>query len=70
MCCSDYQQDGEVAKRIAAVIPYYPYKGIPRFYDINGFLQRPEVPSRKPCGPTAHQHPKPLATLVGVPRGD
>ena len=38
-----YKQDGEVAKRIAAVIPYYPYKGIPRFYDINGFLQRPEV---------------------------
>ena len=29
MC--EYEQDGEVAQRIAAVIPYYPYKGIPRF---------------------------------------
>ena len=27
----EYEQDGEVAQRIAAVIPYYPYKGIPRF---------------------------------------
>ena len=40
---ADYTQDGDVAKRIAAVIPYYPYKGIPRFYDINGFLQRPDI---------------------------
>lgn len=30
-----YEQDGEVAKRIAAVIPYYPFKGIPRFYDVS-----------------------------------
>ena len=40
---SEYSQDGEVARRIASVIPYYPFKGIPRFYDINGFLQRPDV---------------------------
>ena len=40
---SDYQQDGEAAKRIASVIPYYPYKGIPRFYDINGFLTNPTI---------------------------
>jgi adenine phosphoribosyltransferase len=40
---ADYQQDGEAAKRIAAVIPYYPFKGIPRFYDIQGFLQRPDI---------------------------
>ncbi|KAL1529736.1 hypothetical protein AB1Y20_000672 [Prymnesium parvum] len=38
-----FQQDGEVAQRIAAVIPFYQYKGIPRFYDITGFLQRPDV---------------------------
>jgi len=25
------------------VIPYFPFKGIPRFYDIGGFLARPEV---------------------------
>lgn len=39
----DYTPDGEAARRIAAVIPYYPYKGIPRFYDINGFLVRPDI---------------------------
>lgn len=38
-----YTQDGPAARRIAAAIPYYPFKGIPRFYDINGFLQRPEL---------------------------
>ena len=41
-----FQQDGEVARRIASVIPFYPYKGLPRFYDINGFLQRPDVRRR------------------------
>ena len=40
---SEYEQDGEAARRIAAVIPYYPFKGIPRFYDIGGFLQRPDI---------------------------
>ena len=25
------------------MIPYYPFKGIPRFYDIQGFLQRPDI---------------------------
>ena len=39
----EYAQDGEVAKRIAAVIPYYRYKGIDRFYDINGFLTNPPI---------------------------
>jgi len=32
-----------VAQKIAAVIPYYKFKGIPRFYDINGFLVNPEI---------------------------
>lgn len=38
-----YEQDGAVAKEIAAVVPYYPFKGIPRFYDIGGFLERPDI---------------------------
>ena len=25
------------------MVPYFPFKGIPRFYDIGGFLARPEV---------------------------
>ncbi len=28
----EYKQDGEEAKRIASVIPYYPFHGIDRFY--------------------------------------
>lgn len=39
----NYKQDGPIAKEIASVIPYYPFKGIPRFYDISGFLQHPAV---------------------------
>jgi adenine phosphoribosyltransferase len=39
----NYTQDGPVAKKIAAVIPYYKFKGIPRFYDINGFLTNPPI---------------------------
>ena len=39
----EYEQDGPVAERIASVIPYYKYKGIDRFYDINGFLTRPDI---------------------------
>jgi len=40
---SKYTQDGEVAKEIAAVTPYYPFKQIPRFYDIGGFMAHPKV---------------------------
>jgi len=29
-----YEQDGEEAKEIAKYLPYFPFKGIPRFYDI------------------------------------
>ena len=29
------------AKTIAASIPFYPFKGIERFYDIQGFLSEP-----------------------------
>ena len=38
---SDYTPNGRTAQRIAAVTPYFPFKGIPRFYDIGGFLKKP-----------------------------
>jgi adenine phosphoribosyltransferase len=38
-----YEQDGPIAQEIAAVMPYYPFKGIPRFYDIGGFLSNPPI---------------------------
>ena len=38
-----YKQDGEEAKEIAKYLPYYPFKGIDRFYDIGGFLYEPEI---------------------------
>jgi hypothetical protein len=40
---TQYEQNGPEAQRIAAVIPYFPFKGIPRFYDIGGFLARPDL---------------------------
>ena len=33
-----YAQDGDEAKEIAEYLPYFPFKGIPRFYDIGAFL--------------------------------
>jgi adenine/guanine phosphoribosyltransferase-like PRPP-binding protein len=38
-----YAQDGDEAKEIAEYLPYFPFKGIPRFYDIGGFLYEPKV---------------------------
>lgn len=38
-----YKQDGPKAREIAKYIPYFPFKGIPRFYDIGGFLEKPKV---------------------------
>eukprot|EP00552_Chaetoceros_brevis_P002360 CAMPEP_0197738784 /NCGR_PEP_ID=MMETSP1435-20131217/16479_1 /TAXON_ID=426625 /ORGANISM="Chaetoceros brevis, Strain CCMP164" /LENGTH=216 /DNA_ID=CAMNT_0043327827 /DNA_START=15 /DNA_END=665 /DNA_ORIENTATION=- len=38
-----YDQDGPEAQQIAKYLPYFPFKGIPRFYDIGGFLAAPEV---------------------------
>jgi len=38
-----YEQDGRKAREIAKYIPYFPFKGIPRFYDIGGFLEKPKV---------------------------
>jgi len=38
-----YEQDGPEAREISKYLPYFPFKGIPRFYDIGGFLANPEV---------------------------
>ena len=38
-----YEQDGDEAKEIAVYLPYFPFKGIPRFYDIGCFLYQPDV---------------------------
>eukprot|EP00501_MAST-03F_sp_TOSAG23-6_P001595 GSMAST32.ASY1.ANO1.1661.1 assembled CDS len=38
-----YSPNGPVARRIASVTPYYPFKGIDRFYDIGGFLKDPDA---------------------------
>lgn len=40
---ADYEQDGEAAREIAQYLPYFPFKGIPRFYDIGGFLYEPAI---------------------------
>lgn len=39
----EYKQDGPEALAIAAVIPYYPFHGVPRFYDISGMTHNPEI---------------------------
>ena len=41
MATDDYTQDGPLAREIAQVIPYFPFKGIPRFYDVGGLLASP-----------------------------
>jgi len=38
-----YTTNGPVAQRIASSIPYFPFKGIDRFYDIGGMLAHPEI---------------------------
>mmetsp|Transcript_5242 Transcript_5242/g.5372 ORF Transcript_5242/g.5372 Transcript_5242/m.5372 type:complete len:202 (-) Transcript_5242:137-742(-) len=40
---SEFLQDGPEARKIASTIPYYPFHGIDRFYDISGMLQDPEA---------------------------
>merc|ERR1719188_1503583 len=35
--------DGPLAKDIAKVIPYFPYKGLDKFYDMQGLLQHPKL---------------------------
>ena len=41
-----YEQDGPEARLIAQYLPYFPFKGIPRFYDIGGFLSEPTIFAR------------------------
>jgi adenine phosphoribosyltransferase len=38
-----YEQDGDEAREIAKHLPYYPFKGISKFYDIGGFLAKPDI---------------------------
>lgn len=38
-----YKQDGPEAKEIAKFLPFFPFKGIDRFYDIGGFLYHPDI---------------------------
>mmetsp|Transcript_21250 Transcript_21250/g.27883 ORF Transcript_21250/g.27883 Transcript_21250/m.27883 type:complete len:241 (+) Transcript_21250:121-843(+) len=40
---SQYEPDGVIARKIAASIPYYPFKGIDRFYDIGGMMADPNL---------------------------
>jgi len=39
----DLGTDGPLAKEIAKVIPYFPYKKLDRFYDIGGVLKHPKL---------------------------
>lgn len=39
----DMESDGPLAKEIALHIPYFPFKKIERFYDIQGLLQHPKL---------------------------
>lgn len=41
-----YEQDGPEARLLAQYLPYFPFKGIPRFYDIGGFLSEPTIFAR------------------------
>lgn len=39
----DMGTDGPLAKEIAAVIPWFPYKKLPKFFDIQGLLRHPKL---------------------------
>ena len=43
MATNKYERDGPEARKIADVIPYYPFHGVPRFYDISGMTHNPEA---------------------------
>ena len=38
-----YEQDGPEARALSPYLEYFPFKGIPRFYDIGGILANPQV---------------------------
>ena len=37
------EEEQRLAREIAAVIPYFPYKKLERFYDISGLLAHPQL---------------------------
>jgi len=39
----DLEPNGPLAAKIAAVIPYFPYKKVDKFYDIQGLLNHPKL---------------------------
>mmetsp|Transcript_17621 Transcript_17621/g.37390 ORF Transcript_17621/g.37390 Transcript_17621/m.37390 type:complete len:212 (+) Transcript_17621:61-696(+) len=39
----DFEIDGPLAKKIAAVIPYFPFKKLEKFYDVQGLLNHPKL---------------------------
>mmetsp|Transcript_60322 Transcript_60322/g.143701 ORF Transcript_60322/g.143701 Transcript_60322/m.143701 type:complete len:335 (-) Transcript_60322:126-1130(-) len=39
----DMTSEGPLAKEIAGVIPYFPFKGIEKFYDIQGLMKYPKL---------------------------
>mmetsp|Transcript_56364 Transcript_56364/g.132153 ORF Transcript_56364/g.132153 Transcript_56364/m.132153 type:complete len:341 (-) Transcript_56364:88-1110(-) len=43
LTAEDMTSEGPLAKEIAAVIPYFPFKGIEKFYDIQGLLKFPKL---------------------------
>mmetsp|Transcript_35819 Transcript_35819/g.65024 ORF Transcript_35819/g.65024 Transcript_35819/m.65024 type:complete len:337 (-) Transcript_35819:274-1284(-) len=43
LAADDLETDGPLAKEIAAIIPYYPYKKLDRFYDVGGLLAHPKL---------------------------
>lgn len=39
----DTETDGPLAKEVAAVIPYFPYQKLEKYYDIQGLLKHPKL---------------------------
>lgn len=43
LSAADLECDGPLAKEVSAVIPYFPYKRLDKFYDIQGLLKHPKL---------------------------
>jgi adenine phosphoribosyltransferase len=43
LSAEDFETDGPLAKEIAPVIPFFPFKHIEKFYDIQGLLKHPKL---------------------------
>ena len=61
-----YTPDGPLAREAAAVIPYYPFKGIERFYDIGGLLRHPALFDRVCEAMAARYRAKGVTAIGGV----